>query len=109
MNPPVICAIEYDIEPTSSGLFRDYARLWGQAIPACGANLIGYFSPYEGSLTKAYGLYAVDSLAAYERYKEKLRAHPIAQEAYALAQSEKFIRREDRTFLLPACGPLAAS
>ena len=99
MATGITCVIEYDIEPWAQEQFKAYADLWAQAIPACGADLFGYLAPKEGSLSKGYGIYTLPSLAAYEAYKEKLRAHPLAQEAYALAQKERFIRYEDRTFL----------
>jgi len=107
MTNPITCIIDYEIEPWAKGHFQRYAQMWGQAIPACGADLIGYFAPHEGSVTKAYGLYTLPSLAAYEAYKTRLRAHPVGQEAYAFAQAERFIRREDRTFLTLASAPNA--
>lgn len=99
MTQPITCFIEYDIEPWARELFGQYVQWWGTAIPECGAELIGYFAPHEGSLSKAYGVYTLPSLAAYESYKAKLANHPIAQEAYAFAQRERFIRYEERTFL----------
>jgi NIPSNAP len=51
----------------------------GQAIPRC-ADLIGYFSPHEGSSTIGYGVYNIDNLAAYEAYRERLVANPLARE-----------------------------
>ncbi|MEO1656231.1 MAG: NIPSNAP family protein [Pseudomonadota bacterium] len=107
MPNPITCIIEYEIKPWAKDAFTHYAQLWGQAIPACGADLIGYFAPHEGSVTKGYGLYTLESLAAYESYKERLRAHPIGQEAYSFAMKERFIRREDRTFLTLASAPRA--
>lgn len=107
-SSPITCVIEYEIEPWAHDAFRQYATLWGQAIPDCGADLFGYFAPHEGSATKGYGIYTLPSLAAYEVYKTKLRAHAIGREAYAFAQKERFIRREDRTFLTQACGPTPA-
>lgn len=91
--------IRYEIEPTAQEAFARYARGWGEAIPRCGANLIGYFGPHEGSATIAYGLYSLDSLAAYETYRARLREDPIGRENFAFAQAERFIRREDRIFL----------
>ena len=70
----ITCFIRYEIEPTGKKHFEAYARNWGQAIPACGADLVGYFAPHEGSATTAYGVYHVQSLAAYEAYRERLRA-----------------------------------
>src|SRR5437660_668351 len=59
----ITCIIRYHIDPTKKAEFEQYARNWGQAIPRCGANLVGYFAPHEGSTTLAYGIYSVASLA----------------------------------------------
>lgn len=93
------CIIRYEIEPTKHAQFRTYAQNWGQAIPRCGADLIGYYAPHEGSSTLAYGIYNIPSLAAYEAYRERLAEDPLGQENYAFAQRERFIRREDRCWL----------
>ncbi|WP_299776935.1 NIPSNAP family protein [uncultured Roseobacter sp.] len=99
------CIIRYQIDPTKRDHFIRYARNWGQAIPRCGADLIGYFAPHEGSSTLAYGLYNIPSLAAYEEYRARLADDPLGCENYAFAQSEKFLLREDRTFLTLASAP----
>ena len=104
----ITCFIRYHIDPTKKPQFEQYARNWGQAIPRCGADLIGYFSPYEGSSTLAYGVYSIDSLAAYETYRQRLSEDPLGRENYEFAQREKFLLREDRTFLRLASGPHAA-
>lgn len=93
------CIIRYDIDPTKRAAFEQYARNWGQCIPRNGAELIGYFSPREGSSTLAYGIYNIDDLAAYERYRASLAADPLGRENYEFAMAEKFIRAEDRTWL----------
>lgn len=98
----ITCFIRYDIEPWGRAAFVDYARNWGRAIPDCGADLLGYFAPYEGSATTAYGVYNVASLADYEAYRARLKDHPIGRENFAFAQKERFIRREDRLFLTRA-------
>jgi len=95
----ITCFIRYDIEPWGRDAFVDYARAWGQAIPDCGADLIGYFAPHEGSATTAYGVYTVESLAEYEAYRARLKDHPLGRKNFAFAQGERFIRREDRLFL----------
>lgn len=99
------CVIRYQIDPTKKAQFETYAQNWGQAIPRCGAQLIGYFAPHEGSTTLAYGIYTIESLAAYEAYRERLAADPLGQENYAFAQREQFLLREDRTFLKLASAP----
>ncbi len=93
------CVIRYHIDPTKKQQFECYARNWGQAIPRCGADLIGYFAPHEGSSTLAYGVYNIPSLAEYEAYRLRLANDPLGKENYAFAQKEKFLLREDRTFL----------
>src|SRR5689334_22704434 len=60
----ITCFIRYEIDPYAKADFEEYALNWGQAIPHCGADLIGYFAPHEGSATTAYGVYNIDSLAA---------------------------------------------
>lgn len=93
------CFIRYHIDPAKKEAFEEYSKNWGQAIPRCGADLIGYFAPHEGSTTLAYGVYNIESLAAYETYRKRLAADPLGKDNYQFAQKEKFILREDRTFL----------
>lgn len=93
------CVIRYHIDPTRRDAFARYARNWGEAIPRCGADLVGYYAPHEGSSTLAYGIYNIPSLAEYEAYRARLSADPLGRENYAFAQAERFILREDRTFL----------
>lgn len=93
------CVIRYHIDPTKKAQFEQYARNWGEAIPRCGADLIGYYAPCEGSTTLAYGIYNINSLADYEAYRARLAADPLGRENYEFAQREKFLLREDRTFL----------
>ncbi len=102
------CIIKYHIDPTKKAQFENYARNWGQAIPRCGADLVGYYAPHEGSATLGYGIYNIPSLAAYEAYRQKLAADPLGQENYAFARAEKFILREDRTFLRHVSAPHGA-
>ncbi|SEP58176.1 NIPSNAP family protein [Thalassovita taeanensis] len=99
------CVIRYEIDPTKKDKFVQYARNWGQAIPRCGADLVGYFAPHEGSSTLAYGIYNVESLAEYEAYRARLAVDPLGRENYEFAQAEKFLLREDRTFLKLASAP----
>jgi len=103
----ITCFIRYEIDPFKTAAFEEYARGWGQAIPRSGADLIGYFAPHEGSSTTAYGVYNVDSLAAYEAYRARLRDDPGARANYDFARQEQFIRGEDRLFLRLASAPHA--
>lgn len=104
----VTCFIRYEIDPFKVDAFEEYARTWGQAIPRCGADLIGYFAPHEGSATTAYGVYDIESLAAYEQYRMRLRDDPLGRENYEFAKRERFILKEERMFLRLASAPHAA-
>ncbi|MEE9447243.1 MAG: NIPSNAP family protein [Arenicellales bacterium] len=46
----VVCFIQYKLDPFALDKFKQYAEAWGKIIPACGGDLIGYFTPSEGSL-----------------------------------------------------------
>lgn len=94
----ITCFIRYELDPVKRDLFKTYAEAWGEIIPRCGGNLIGYFLPLEGTNYEAWGLVAFTSLAAYETYRARLRADERARENFALAQRERFILREERTF-----------
>lgn len=100
----ITCIIKYEIDPYQKDAFEHYARTWNEAIPRCGADLIGYFAPHEGSATLAYGIYTIADLAAYEAYRAKLMADPLGRANYEFSRERKFIRREDRTFLRRVTG-----
>ncbi|WP_312795795.1 NIPSNAP family protein [Tianweitania sp.] len=101
----ITCVITYEIDPNRRELFETYARSWGQCIPRCGADLIGYFAPHEGSATRAYGMYSIASLAEYEAYRARLAADPLGRENYHFAKREGFIRSENRLFVKLASAP----
>jgi len=103
----ITCFIRYELDPFKLGAFEQYARNWGQAIPRCGADLVGYFTPHEGSATTAYGVYNIEDLASYEAYRRRLREDPLGRENYTFSQRERFIRREDRLFLRNVSAPHA--
>jgi hypothetical protein len=94
----ITCFIRYQIDPFQREAFKHYAENWGHIIPRCGGHLVGYFLPSEGTNDVAWGLIAFDSLAAYERYRARLRSDPESRENFAMAQSKRFILREERTF-----------
>ena len=61
--------------------------------------MIGYFLPDEGTNDIAWGLISFDSLAAYEAYRIRLKADEEGLHIFSLAETQKFILREERTFL----------
>ena len=94
----ITCFIRYQIDPFQREAFRRYAENWGRIIPRCGGHLLGYFLPCEGTNDEAWGLVAFDSLAAYEAYRARLKRDAEACANFALAQEQRFILREQRTF-----------
>ena len=97
----VICHIRYQIDPFQRAAFEEYARAWLEIIPACGGALIGYFLPHEGSNDIAHAMIGFDSLAAYEVYRARLRADAAGMANFEFAERQRFILREERTFLRP--------
>jgi len=100
----IVCMIRYEIDPFQREAFAEYARRWGQIIPRCGGRLLGYFLPHEGTNYEAWGLIGFDSLADYESYRARLKADPEGRGNFAFAQANKFILREQRTFVEPVAG-----
>ena len=101
-----VCEIRYQIDPFQRDAFRKYAENWGRIIPRCGGHLLGYFLPYEGTNDVAWGLIAFDSLAAYESYRAKLKKDQEGRENFAMAQTQRFILREERNFVEAVDGTL---
>ena len=95
----ITCFIRYQIDPFQKDAFKQYAENWARIIPRCGGHLVGYFLPYEGTNDVAWGLIAFDSLAAYERYRARLKSDRNARENFEMAQSKRLILREERNFV----------
>lgn len=95
----ITCFIRYQIDPFQKDEFKKYAENWGRIIPRCGGHLVGYFLPYEGTNDVAWGLIAFDSLAAYETYRARLKSDAEARANFLFAQTNRFILREERTFV----------
>ena len=102
----ITCVIRYQIDPFQRDAFRRYAEAWGRIIPRCGGKLLGYFLPHEGTNDIAWGLISFDSLAAYETYRATLKADPEGRANFEGAQRERFILREERTFVEGVAGTL---
>jgi NIPSNAP len=91
--------IRYQLDPFKRDGFEAYAQRWMKIIPQCGGNLVGYWMPHEGTDNIAYGLISFASLAAYEAYRARLKTDAEGMANFALAQKERFILCEERTFL----------
>ncbi len=95
----ITCFIRYEIDPFKRQEFERYAETWAKIIPRLGGDLLGYFLPHEGTNYMAYGLISFDSLAAYEAYRTRLKADPEGRANFEFAEKERFILKEERTFL----------
>jgi hypothetical protein len=95
----ITCIIRYEIDPFQREAFRQYAANWGRIIPRCGGRLLGYFLPLEGTSYVGWGLIGFDSLAAYEAYRARLKADAEGRDNFAMAQRQRFILREERSFV----------
>ena len=91
--------IRCQLDPFRRAAFEAYAKRWLEIIPRCGGDLVGYFLPHEGTNDVAWGVIAFDNLAAYEAYRARLKADSEGRANFAFAQRERFIQREERTFL----------
>lgn len=97
----ITCFIEYKIDAFKLLQFSQYANNWGQIIPRCGGELVGYFLPHEGSNNQAFGIISFASLANYEGYRNRLKEDKGAISNFHFAQTEQFILEETRRFLNP--------
>ena len=77
------------------------SSVWAGWAPANGGDLLGYFMPHEGTNNIAHALISVDSLAAYETYRARIRADKAGMENFRFAETERFILSEERTWLRP--------
>ena len=96
---PVTVFIRYQLDPFKRAQFEQYAKRWLSVIPRCGGDLIGYFVPHEGTNNIAFALISFESLAAYERYRARLRDDDEGMANFSFAEEQKFILAEERTFL----------
>jgi hypothetical protein len=95
----VTCCIRYTLDPFKRDAFEAYAKNWLAIIPACGGELNGYWMPHEGTDNIALAMISFDSLASYEKYRARLRQDEAGVANFHMAQTEKFILSEERTFL----------
>jgi hypothetical protein len=93
------CFIRYEIDPFQRASFAAYAKAWLDIIPKCGGHLVGYWLPHEGTNDVAWGLSSFASLAAYEAYRARIKADPAGRANFAFAEQNRFVLREERTFL----------
>jgi hypothetical protein len=91
--------IRYQIDPFKRAMFEEYAKRWLTIIPKAGGDLRGYWMPHEGTNNIAFALISFESLGAYEAYRARLRTDTEGMANFNLAEENKFILAEERTFL----------
>jgi hypothetical protein len=94
----ITCIIQYTLDPSRISDFEEYATTWPPIIERCGGRLVGYYLPKEGENNLAFALIDFDSLADYERYREKLAADPEAKENFARGMKSGCMLAETRSF-----------
>lgn len=97
----ITCCINYTIDPHRVADFERYATTWPPIIERCGGRLVGYYLPKEGTNNEALALIGFESLAAYEKYRERLAADPDARANFDHATKTRCVLAERRTFLRP--------
>jgi NIPSNAP len=111
-NPmSITCVIRYQVDPFQKDAFESRAEKLGEIIPRCGGHLVGYFMPHEGTNDVAWGLITLDSLAAYEAYRARLKEDRdlaredaiITEKRVILREERNFVRLVNGTFNVPAC------
>jgi hypothetical protein len=78
---------------------RGLRKTLADEIPKCGGDRQGYRLPHEGTNNIAFALISFENLAAYETYRARLRADDEGMANFTIAEENKFILAEERTFL----------
>jgi hypothetical protein len=95
----ITCIIRYQIDPYQKDAFESRAEKLGAIISRCGGHCVGYWMPHEGTNDVAWGLITLDSLAAYEQYKARLKEDADLTREDAMVASKRLILREERNFV----------
>jgi NIPSNAP len=97
--------IRYTLDPNKLRDFETYAKALATPIERCGGVPAGYHLPtkFAGPMNSAVGMIDFPSLAAYEKYREKLGADPEATEVTRRVEASGAILNEDRSIV--SCVP----
>ena len=98
--------LRYVLNTSKLREFEHYGKLWIPLVEKFGGQHHGYFMPSEGANNIALALFTFDSLAAYEAYRARLRTDAEGRANFELAQQQRFILREQRTFTEAVAGTL---
>jgi len=97
----ITCYLRYVIDPYKLKEFEHYGRLWIPLVEKFGGKHHGYFMPSEGASNIALALFSFDSLAAYERYRQRSMQDAECQAAFRYAEETRCILSYERSFFRP--------
>jgi hypothetical protein len=97
----ITCYLQYEIEPRKLAEFEAYAKSWIALVDRFGGKHHGYLLPHEGPSDFATASFSFESLAEYERYREKIKTDEQCQRVFAFARETGCIRRHVRYFMRP--------
>lgn len=97
----ITCHIKYVIDPYKIKEFEEYAKMWIPLVNKFGGTHHGYFLPHEGPNNIAYALFSFSSLAAYEKYREKMAEDNDCTKAFDFAEETRCIVSYERSFVKP--------
>jgi hypothetical protein len=105
MRPMITLYIRYTLDPSKLRDFEAYAKALSTPIERCGGTPVGYYLPtkFAGPVNAAVGLIDFPSLAAYEKYREKLGADPEVTEITRRLEASGALLNEERSFM--SCVP----
>ena len=99
----ITLSIRYRFNPDRLADVREYFETEQQVIERSGGTILGFFLPtdFAGPTNEAIGLIDLPSIAAYEKYRERLAEDPdhktniarLMQSGASVAMDRSFIRR----------------
>jgi hypothetical protein len=93
--------VHYTIDPGQIAAFEEFAREWMRLVAKHGGIHHGYFLPAEGASDKAEALFSFESLAAYERYRERFGVDAEFVAADRIRDRSGCVVRYERSFMRP--------
>ncbi|QAY78767.1 NIPSNAP family protein [Sphingosinicella sp. BN140058] len=97
----ITCVVHYVIAPKRLDAFEAFAQAWMCLVAQHGGVHHGYYLPAEGASDLAIALFSFDSLAAYERYRQRFGVDPEFIAADRIRDESGCVLRYERSFLRP--------
>lgn len=97
----ITCFIQYELTPGNLAEFEAYGKSWIALVERFGGTHHGYLLPHEGPSDLATASFSFESLAEYERYREKIKTDDCCQAVLEFARETGCIKRYVRYFMRP--------